>query len=363
MQDAHSVELENLAQFGFPGLILFAGAIGAAGVGRCERAGSGRSRPVVDDHADRGAYWLVHASVDWSALSGDHRPRPCSARLGLRIGPSDRSATLPRGSGPDLARRPRRRCSRSPRCPLPQRAYVNAAYDNGSPTRRVPTTTSIGAHVNPLSIEPLLAEGADRAGRKASRGGRSTPTAARPTSAPRNGRPTTTSPSSTPGNRLASPASSLRSPNRGIHTTPRHSPRGEFPAERQRQADPQADPAGEGPSAEADHPVLKRHRHGLSPRPRPELGLRISNVRLHASPGKVEHPAICSSVAPAASRVSTSRSREVGPPRPKRDPLLTSAARLRVLGAGFRAASTSPGVDSVAERISRWRPAARWPPR
>src|SRR6185295_190304 len=44
-----------------------------------------------------------------------------------------------------------------------------------------------------------------------------------------------------------------------------------------------------GCSADSDHAVLERHGHGLGPSPRPELGLGVSDVGLHRRRGELEH--------------------------------------------------------------------------
>jgi hypothetical protein len=66
VRDAHSVELETLAEFGVPGLALLLTALGAAGVGA---VGVRRGGPPGDHLAAivlaSGTYWLVHCSIDW----------------------------------------------------------------------------------------------------------------------------------------------------------------------------------------------------------------------------------------------------------------------------------------------------------
>ena len=66
VRDAHSVELETVAELGLPGLALLVAALGGMGLGafRARRLGpSAASLSAIALAA--GTYWLVHASLDW----------------------------------------------------------------------------------------------------------------------------------------------------------------------------------------------------------------------------------------------------------------------------------------------------------
>ncbi len=100
VRDAHSVELEILSEFGVPGLLLFGGAIGAAGFGAMRARRLGPEPAWLSIFAlTAGAYWLAHASLDWfwpyPALTA-----PVFALLGSACAPALRSAgDAPRGHG------------------------------------------------------------------------------------------------------------------------------------------------------------------------------------------------------------------------------------------------------------------------
>ena len=221
MQDAHSVELENLAQFGFPGLILFAAAIGAAGVGAMRARRLGPEPAWLSIIAlTAGAYWLAHASVDWfwpyPAITA-----PVLALLGSACAPALRIVgDAPRGQGRLWLAAGAVVLAISAVPPFLSERYVNAAYDEWrSDPSGAYDDLDRARTFEPAEHRPTARRGRHRAGRRRAPAGDPRLSAGRPTCAPRNGRPTTTSPSSMPGNRLASPAGSLRSPNRGIHTT------------------------------------------------------------------------------------------------------------------------------------------------
>jgi O-Antigen ligase len=95
IHDAHSVELEVLAELGVVGLILFAVAIVAAVVGVYRSRQLGPSAASLGAIAlSSGAYWLVHTSVDWfwpyPAITA-----PVLALLGSACAPAVRSPGLP----------------------------------------------------------------------------------------------------------------------------------------------------------------------------------------------------------------------------------------------------------------------------
>ena len=162
VQDAHSVELENLAQFGFPGLILFAGAIGAAGVGAMRARRLGPEPAWLSIIAlTAGAYWLVHASVDWfwpyPAITA-----PVLALLGSACAPALRIVgDAPRGRGRIWLAAGAVVLAISAVPPFLSERYVNAAYDEWqSDPSGAYDDLDRARTFNPLSIEPLLAEGA-----------------------------------------------------------------------------------------------------------------------------------------------------------------------------------------------------------
>ncbi len=162
VQDAHSVELENLAQFGFPGLILFAAAVIAATVGAVRARRLGPDPALLSVVALTAAtYWLVHSSVDWfwpyPALVA-----PVFALLGAACAPA-----LSAGGG---AARARWRLAATVAVvalavsavpPFLSERYVNNAYAEWrSDPSRAYDDLDRARSLNPLSADPLLAEGA-----------------------------------------------------------------------------------------------------------------------------------------------------------------------------------------------------------
>jgi O-Antigen ligase len=162
VQDAHSVELENLAQFGFPGLILFVAAIGAAGVGAMRARRLGPEPAWLSIIAlTAGAYWLAHASVDWfwpyPAITA-----PVLALLGSACAPALRIVgDAPRGQGRLWLAAGAVVLAISAVPPFLSERYVNAAYGEWqSDPSGAYDDLDRARTFNPLSIEPLLAEGA-----------------------------------------------------------------------------------------------------------------------------------------------------------------------------------------------------------
>ena len=188
LHDAHSVELELLAELGVVGL-------GAAGRGRGRRDGRDRARPRALGPAAAGprapialasgSYWLVHASVDWfwpyPALTA---PVLALLGLGLRAGRPGARAALDaavarladrraRGARDqrdpavalgalrqqrlrDLAHRPRARLRRPrPRAaaePAQRRPAARRGRDR--PRRRRPRAGARRASARPPSVRP-----------------------------------------------------------------------------------------------------------------------------------------------------------------------------------------------------------------
>ena len=162
VRDAHSVELENLSELGVPGLLLFIGAIGAAAVGAMRARRLGPDPALVSIVAlTAGAYWLAHASLDWfwpyPALTA-----PVFALLGSACAPT----LAPAGGAP--AARGRRWLAAgaivlaiSAVPPFLSDRYVNDAYDGWrTDASRAYDDLDRAQALNPLSVYPMLAEGA-----------------------------------------------------------------------------------------------------------------------------------------------------------------------------------------------------------
>ncbi|MEK6326254.1 MAG: O-antigen ligase family protein [Actinomycetota bacterium] len=162
VRDAHSVELENLSEFGVPGLLLFTGAIGAAGVGAVRARRLGPEAALLSVIAlTAGAYWLGHASLDWfwpyPAITA-----PVFCLLGSACAPALRTAGEgPRGHGRRWLALGAVALAISAVPPFLSDRYVNDAYDEwrSDPSRAYDDLDRAQA-LNPLSIDPLLSEGA-----------------------------------------------------------------------------------------------------------------------------------------------------------------------------------------------------------
>jgi hypothetical protein len=159
-RDAHSVELELLAELGVPGLALFATAAVAAvlAMRRARRLGPSASALVAVALA-AGAYWIMHASVDWfwpyPAVTA-----PVLALVGAACAPTVLAIGAPR-------RRVWRRwliaavavLAVSAVPPWLSERYVNDAYEDwGSDIDRAYDDLDAARALNPLSDAPLLAE-------------------------------------------------------------------------------------------------------------------------------------------------------------------------------------------------------------
>jgi tetratricopeptide (TPR) repeat protein len=160
------MELENLAELGVPGLVLLVGTLAGAGAGalRARRLGPGATS-LSTIALTAGTYWAVHASLDWfwpyPAVTA-----PVVALLGSACAPALAGS---RGS----AREPLRSRGRlllasgavllaaSTVPPFLTERYIDNAYavwrsDAGRAYQDLDRARSL----NPLSVEPLLAEGA-----------------------------------------------------------------------------------------------------------------------------------------------------------------------------------------------------------
>ena len=141
--------------------------------GRCGRAGWGPSRRWLSIIAlTAGAYWLAHASLDWfwpyPALTA-----PVFALLGSACAPALRIAgDAPRGRGRRWLTAGAVVLAISAVPPYLSHRYVNDAYDEwrSDPSRRLRRPRS-GRALNPLSVDPVLAEGAIARAERGSRPG------------------------------------------------------------------------------------------------------------------------------------------------------------------------------------------------
>lgn len=162
VHDAHSVEMELLAEFGVVGLGLFAVAVAAAGAGVLRSRRLGPSAAGLGAIAlASGSYWLVHTSVDWfwpyPAITA-----PVLALLGSACAPAVRA----------LGRRSTRPwrgwvigglvvLAISAIAPWLSERYVNNAYAGWrTDLGRAYDDLDQAQRLNPLSDVPLLAEGA-----------------------------------------------------------------------------------------------------------------------------------------------------------------------------------------------------------
>jgi hypothetical protein len=161
-RDAHSVELEVLSELGVPGLALLGAALGGAAAGALRARRLGPAAAALSAVAlAAGAYWLVHASLDWfwpyPAISA-----PVFALIGSACAPAIRGAE---GSNPRPARIAVAALAAvlalSVVPPFLADRYVDAAYREWRSDRAAAYRDLDRAQaLNPLSDVPLLAEGA-----------------------------------------------------------------------------------------------------------------------------------------------------------------------------------------------------------
>jgi len=162
VHDAHNVALENLSEFGYPGLLLFVGAIGAAGFGAMRARRLGPEAGWLSIIAlTAAAYWLAHASFDWfwpyPAITA-----PVFALLGSACAPALRTAgDAPRAHGRLWLTAGVVVLAISAVPPYLSQRYVNDAYGEwrSDPSRAYDDLDRARA-LNPLSANPVLAEGA-----------------------------------------------------------------------------------------------------------------------------------------------------------------------------------------------------------
>ena len=160
-RDAHSVELEVLSELGVTGLILLVLALAGAAVGAWRARRSGPPAAALAMCAlTAGTYWLAHASLDWfwtyPAVTA-----PVFALLGSACAPT---CTSTEGERPTawryLAAAGAVALALTVVPPYLAERYVDAAYagwrDDAAAAQK---NLDRARALNPLSIEPLLAEG------------------------------------------------------------------------------------------------------------------------------------------------------------------------------------------------------------
>jgi O-antigen ligase/polysaccharide polymerase Wzy-like membrane protein len=163
VHDAHSVELENLSELGVPGLLLLVSTVVGAGTGalRARRLGPApMSLSAVALAA--GAYWLVHASLDWF-WPYPGVTAPVFALLGSACAPALGSSAARtrwrRGRALLVAGTALLALSAVP--PFLSARYLEAAYAEWpSDVGHAYDDLDRARSLNPLSVDPLLAEGA-----------------------------------------------------------------------------------------------------------------------------------------------------------------------------------------------------------
>jgi tetratricopeptide (TPR) repeat protein len=162
VRDAHNVALENLSQFGYPGLLLFLGAIAAAALGAMRARRLGPQPAWLSIIAlTAAAYWLGHASFDWfwpyPALTA-----PVFALLGSACAPAlGISGDAPRGRGRRWLVAAAVVLAVSAVPPYLSHRYVDDAYGEWrSDLSRAYDDLDRAEALNPLSVDPVLAEAA-----------------------------------------------------------------------------------------------------------------------------------------------------------------------------------------------------------
>jgi hypothetical protein len=163
VHDAHSVELENLSELGIVGLALFASVVAAAATGALRGRRFGGGTALVSTFALSAAtYWLFHSSLDWfwpyPAITA-----PVFALLGSACAPAvEVSRTSERrGGGRLVVAGGAIVLALSTVPPFLSERYVNDAYEvwRTDPGRAYDDLDRARS-LNPLSVDPLLAEGA-----------------------------------------------------------------------------------------------------------------------------------------------------------------------------------------------------------
>ncbi len=160
--DAHSVEFENLAELGLPGLVLLLATLGGATVGAMRSRELGPQASMLSAAAlSAGLYWLVHASLDWF-WPYPVVTAPVMMLLGAACAPAVFAGERIRGQRwrPWLAGAAVLGAIAAVPPFLSER-YVNNAYAGWQgDLERAYRDLDAARFLNPLSDAPLLAEGA-----------------------------------------------------------------------------------------------------------------------------------------------------------------------------------------------------------
>jgi hypothetical protein len=162
VRDAHSVELEKASELGLPGLALLLTVFITIVVAvlRARRLGPSAASVAAIALAI-GAYWLVHASIDWfwpyPAITA-----PTFALLGAACAPGIRTASVvPVGTGRRAALAGAILLAAIAIPPFLSQRYVNQAYSEWRSNIGRAFSDADRAHdIFPVSAEPLLAKGA-----------------------------------------------------------------------------------------------------------------------------------------------------------------------------------------------------------
>lgn len=162
VRDAHSAELETLSELGVPGLALLMAAVAAAALGirRSRRLGPGAAALGAVAFA-AGAYWLVHASLDWFwPYAAVTAPVICLA--GAACAPAMRTVRASRGgTGRQLIVTAAIIFAASTIPPFLSDRYLSAAFSEWrTDLSGAYSDLDEAARWNPLSEEPQLATGA-----------------------------------------------------------------------------------------------------------------------------------------------------------------------------------------------------------
>ena len=161
VRDAHSIELEVLSELGIVGLALLAVVLVGSGWGAWVGRRAGLQAAVVSGCAlTAAAYWLAHSSIDWFWTYP-----AVTAPVFAMLGAACRQPAAPASAG---TRRWRRFASLavvvlalSAIPPFLSERYLDAAYDGWrNDPGRADADLDRARSLNPLAIEPLLAEGA-----------------------------------------------------------------------------------------------------------------------------------------------------------------------------------------------------------
>ncbi len=170
VNDAHSVELENLAELGIVGFLLLAAALTAAAAGAIRARRRGPEAAWLSAIAlTAGTYWLFHSSLDWfwpyPAVTA-----PVFALLGSACAPCVRALSRSDKAASPPARQGRGRLAIAAAAivlaatvvpPFLSERYTTDAYAvwRADPSRAY-RDLDRARSLNPLSVDPILAEGA-----------------------------------------------------------------------------------------------------------------------------------------------------------------------------------------------------------